>query len=57
MPPNTHDPVIRFLAWMVAVAVAIRLTLELICPVLPYLAGAIALVGIARLITWYRRRW
>lgn len=54
---NVKDPVIRFVAWIVAVAAAIRVTFELIWPVLPYLAGAVALVGIARLISWYRGRW
>ncbi len=42
---------------IVAAAAAIRLTFELIGPVLPYLAGLIVLVGIVRLVSWYRGHW
>lgn len=54
---NLSDPVIRFLTWIVAIAVAIHVIFELIAPVLPYLAVLIVLVAIARLIGWYRGRW
>jgi len=49
---NPSNPWFRFFAGMVAAAVAIRLTVELLCPILPYLVGAITLA--AALIVW---RW
>jgi hypothetical protein len=49
--------VIRFLAWLVAVAVAIRVVFELIGPVLPYLAGLLVVLAIVRVVSWYRGRW
>jgi hypothetical protein len=54
---NLNDPVIRFLSWVVAIAVAIRITFELICPVMPYLAAFALIVVIVRLVSWYRGRW
>jgi hypothetical protein len=37
--------------------VAIRVVIELIMPVAPYLIGAIVLAGIVRAVVWYRGRW
>jgi hypothetical protein len=54
---NLSDPVIRFLAWIVAIAAAIRAVFELIEPAMLYLVGLAVLVGIARLVSWYRGRW
>lgn len=56
-PVNLNNPYMRLLTWMVAIAVAIRVTFELIGPVLPYLICGIVLVAIARLVNWYRGRW
>lgn len=52
-----HSPWLRFLAGVVAVAVAIRLTYELLQPVLPALAVLAVVVAIVRLVGWYRERW
>lgn len=54
---NLHDPVIRFLAWIVAIAVAIRAVFELLAPIAPYLIAGLIVLGAIRLFTWYRGRW
>jgi uncharacterized membrane protein YoaK (UPF0700 family) len=54
---NTGSPWLRFLAGIVAVAVAIRLVYELLLPVLPALVVIVVLVAIVRLVGWYRGRW
>ena len=46
---NPNSPWLRFLAGIVAVAVAIRLIYELLLIVI--------LVAIARVVGWYRGRW
>ena len=51
------SPWLRFLAAIVAVAVAIRLTYELLQPVIPALLVLAVIVAIARLVAWYRGRW
>ena len=52
------NPFMRMLAYIVAVAAALRLTWLLIEPVLPALAVAIVALAIVRVATWYRRdRW
>ena len=55
MKPDS--PWLRFLAGIVAVAVAIRLTYELLRPVIPVLLVLAVVVAIARLVAWYRGRW
>jgi hypothetical protein len=54
---NLNDPVIRFLAWIVAVAVAIRVIFELLAPVALYLLAALIVFAIGWLVSWYRGRW
>jgi len=54
---NLNDPVIRVLVWIVAIAVAVRLIYELLAPVAPWLLAALVLLGLARLVSWYRGRW
>ena len=54
---NPNSPWLRFLAGIVAVAVAIRLIYELLLPVLPALLIIVILVAIARVVGWYRGRW
>ncbi len=55
---NTSSPWMRFFAGIVAAAVAIRVAVELIAPVLPYVVGAIAIYGIVVLARWWRdNRW
>jgi hypothetical protein len=54
---NLNDPVIRFLAWIVAIAVAIRVIFELIAPVLPYLVVGLIVFTVVRVVNWYRGRW
>ncbi len=55
---NTSSPWLRFLAGIVAAAVAIRLTVELLRPVIPYLVVAIAIFGVVQLVRWWRNnRW
>ena len=55
MTPDS--PWLRFLAGIVGVAVAIRLTYELLLPVLPALLVIVALVAVGSLVGWYRGRW
>ncbi len=57
MSVTPTDPWFRFLFWIVATAVAIRVSWLLVRPVLPALAVLVVLVVIARLIVWYRGRW
>lgn len=54
---NPSNPWLRFFFGIVAVAVAIRLTVELLRPVLPVLAVLAFLVATVRLVGWYRGRW
>lgn len=51
------DPWLRFLVSMVAVALAVRITFDLLRPVAPYLALLVVAVVGARLVAWYRGRW
>jgi hypothetical protein len=55
MKPDS--PWLRFVAGIVAVAVAIRLTYELLRPVIPALLVLAVVVAIWRLIAWQRERW
>jgi hypothetical protein len=55
MKPDS--PWLRFLAGIVAVAVATRLIYELLLPVLPALLVIVVVVAIVRLVAWYRGRW
>ena len=50
-------PWLRFFAGIVAVAVAIRLTVELLRPVLPVLVVATVVFGAVRVVSWWRGRW
>ena len=55
---NTSNPWLRLAAGIVAVAIALRVAVELITPVLGFLIGAIALVGVLLLVRWWRaNRW
>ena len=54
---NPSNPWLRFFAGIVAVAVAIRLTFELLAPVAPYLLAALIVFAVVRLVSWYRGRW
>lgn len=52
-----HHPWLRFLAGIVAVAVAIRLVYELLLPVWPALLAVLIGVAAVRVVGWYRGRW
>jgi hypothetical protein len=54
---STPSPWIRFLAGIVAVAVAIRVTFELLEPVFPLIVAAVVAAGLCQLVRWYRNRW
>ena len=56
-PFNPGSVWLRFLAGMVAVAVAIRVTYELLEPVLPVIVVVLFAVGLWRIVRWYRGRW
>jgi hypothetical protein len=45
------------LAVMVAIAVSIRLTFELLEPVWPWLLGAFVVLALVWLGRWWRGRW
>ena len=55
---NVWTPLLRFVAAIVAIAVAVRLTWLLIEPVLPALAVAVVAIAVIRIASWHRRdRW
>jgi len=54
---NPESPWLRFLVGLVIAAIAIRIVVDLIRPILPYLAGVIMLVGTLQLARWWRDRW
>jgi len=54
---NPSNPWLRFFFGIVAVAVGIRLTYELLRPVLPLLAVATVVFGAVRVVGWWRGRW
>ena len=54
---NPSNPWLRFFFGIVAVAVAIRLTVELLRPVLPALAVATVVFAAVRVVGWWRGRW
>ena len=51
------NPWLRFFVGLVAAAIAVRVAVELIRPVLGFLVGAIVVVGLALLVRWWRNRW
>jgi hypothetical protein len=48
---------LRFCVGLVAAAIAMRVAVELIRPVLGFLVGAIVVVGLALVVRWWRNRW
>ena len=52
-----QNPWLRFLAGVVAVALAIRVTIDLLRPVLGYLVAAIVIAGVVVAIRWWHSRW
>jgi len=52
-----ESPWFRFLAGLFVAVVAIRIVVDLIVPILPYLAVGLVLVGAIRLARWWRDRW
>ena len=55
---SPQSPWARFLFGIVAVAVAIRVTIDLLRPVLGYLIAAVTIAGIVIAISWWQRnRW
>ena len=54
---NEHNAFVRWLAGIVAVAAAIRLTFWLLEPVMPWLLAGVVVFAVVRLVGWYRGRW
>lgn len=55
---NPQNPWLRFLGGVVGVAVAIRVTIDLLRPVLGYLVAAVVIAGLIVAIRWWRsNRW
>jgi hypothetical protein len=55
---NLDNPLVRMVAYVVAIAAALRLAWLLIEPVLPALAVALLALAIVRVVSWHRRdRW
>ena len=54
---NPSSPWLRFLAGIVVTAIAIRVAIEMIEPVLPFLIAAVAIAGVIVLVRWWRNRW
>jgi hypothetical protein len=53
----SENPVIRVLAVIVLIAAGIRLVLELLAPVFPYLVVALVAFAGFQVWRWYARRW
>lgn len=45
------------LAVIVAISAGIRLTYELLAPVLPYLLAGLVVFAVVRFVRWRRGRW
>ena len=54
---SPQSPWARFLFGIVAVAVAIRVTIDLLRPVLGYLVALVAIAGVFVAIRWWNNRW
>jgi hypothetical protein len=54
---NPQNPWLRFLAGVVAVAVAIRVTIDLLRPVLGYLIALLVIAGFFVVLRWWNNRW
>jgi hypothetical protein len=55
---NGSNPLLRLAAGIVAVAIALRVAVELISPVMGFLIGAVAIVGVVLMVRWWRNnRW
>jgi hypothetical protein len=50
------SPYLRFLAMVVATAIALHVAWLLIRPVLPFLIVVVALIGAMQLVRWWRNR-
>ena len=52
------NPWLRFFAGLLAAAIAIRLAIDIVRPVLGYLLAALVLLGVVLLVRWWRHdRW
>lgn len=55
---NGSNPWLRFAGGIIAIAIAVRLAVELITPILGFLIGAIAVIGLLVILRWWRaNRW
>jgi hypothetical protein len=52
-----QSPWLRFFAGIVAVAVAIRVSIDLIRPVLGYLIAIVVILGFLVAVRWWSNRW
>lgn len=52
-----NNPLIRALVVLVMIAAGIRLIFWLLMPVWPYLAAALVIFTVIRLVRWHQRRW
>jgi hypothetical protein len=53
----SDNPVIRVLTVIVAIAVGIRITFELLEPVWPYLLAVPIALAVIKASSWWRGRW
>lgn len=54
---NPQNPWLRFFAGVVAVALAIRVSIDLLRPVLGYLIALTVIVGFFVVLRWWNNRW
>jgi hypothetical protein len=54
---NQSNPLLRFSVGLVAAAFALRLTWELLQPIVPAIVAVLAALSFWRLIFWHRNRW
>jgi hypothetical protein len=55
---NPSNPWLRFFAGMLGAAIAIRLTVELLRPIFPFLVGALTVAAALIVWRWWRNsRW
>lgn len=52
-----QSPWVRFVAGLVAIALAIRVSIDLLRPVLGYLIALAVIAGILVAIRWWSNRW
>jgi uncharacterized membrane protein YvlD (DUF360 family) len=54
---NPGNPWLRFTVGVVAAAIAIRMIVDLLRPILPILTLLLVALGLFQIVRWWRSRW